>query len=69
MIAAISIAQPVITELRAYIDSQEIAIEMGKWDAMDGLKCQPDAYAYPDNINRRYHRGDYIQAYVTAKGL
>lgn len=63
------VTHPVLTNVKCVINSQQAAIELGKWDAQHGAPCQPDAYAYPNDARRSYLRGDYVYAYIQARGL
>lgn len=54
---------------KCLIDTQDAAIEQGRWDAENGQPCNPDAYAYPNDARRSHLRGDYVYSYMLAKGL
>jgi hypothetical protein len=53
------------------IASSDEAKEMGRHDALAGLRCNPDAYVFAgeNNVVQTRFRGDYTFAYVLAKGL
>lgn len=62
---------PSLTEAKTLISTQDEAITMGVWDARKGQPCNPDAYVFAgeNNVVPTHFRGDYLLAYVTAKGL
>lgn len=62
---------PNLMNAKTLIASSDEAKEMGRHDALAGLKCDPDAYHFAgeNNVNPTRFRGDYTFAYVTAKGL
>jgi hypothetical protein len=59
----------IVPEVKTIISTDAEAKEMGQWDAQQGNKCDPDAYAYSDEWQAPYWRSDYVRSYIVARGL